>query len=320
MPDTPPIAVAVVSYNTRELLASCLESLHPEARAGRAVVWVVDNASTDGSAELVAERFEWVKLIASPDNLGFGRAVNLVAERTLTPWIAPANADIVLEPGALATLLAAGERHREAGVVGPRLVRPDGSTQVSGQPFPTLTNATLDRLRVHRVSPRVAARLCLRPAWERSCGGPVDWLTGAFFIVRREAWDAVGGFDQAQWLYGEDLDLCWRLTRAGWSVRYEPAARVLHVHSAAARTVFKDRLSERMVTASYAWMLRRQGLIRMRATALVRVTDAILRYALLSPLARHSPERWEERRAAAASDLRTHRAGLLPRRALEGFR
>jgi N-acetylglucosaminyl-diphospho-decaprenol L-rhamnosyltransferase len=88
-----PVAVAVVSWNTRELLAGCLRSLAPEADAGRAEVWVVDNASSDGSPELVRDEFPWAQLVASDENLGFGRAVNAVAERTESDWIAPANAD-----------------------------------------------------------------------------------------------------------------------------------------------------------------------------------------------------------------------------------
>src|SRR4051812_12749609 len=94
-----PVTIAVVSWNTGELLARCLESFRPEVERGRVDPWVVDNASTDGSPDLVRERFPWVNLVASPENLGFGRAVNLVARQTTSEWIAPANADIALRPG-----------------------------------------------------------------------------------------------------------------------------------------------------------------------------------------------------------------------------
>ena len=89
------VAVAVVSWNTRDLLRACLESLHADADAGRAEVWVVDNASADGSAALVRSAFPWVRLLALDENLGFGRAVNRVAARTATAWVAPANADVL---------------------------------------------------------------------------------------------------------------------------------------------------------------------------------------------------------------------------------
>src|SRR5688572_18139105 len=119
MPESqpPPIAIAVVSTNLRDLLARCLDSMLPEVEANRAEVWVVDNASDDGSPQMVAAQYPWVRLIASDTNLGYGRAVNLVAERTETPWIAPANEDIELRPGALTALLEAGAAHPEAAIV-----------------------------------------------------------------------------------------------------------------------------------------------------------------------------------------------------------
>src|SRR5260370_23961000 len=108
-PDTTPsVAVAVVSWNTRELLDGCLRSLEGDVRDGHAEVWVVDNASSDGSADLVRERYPWATLIAADENVGFGRAVNLVAARTQTAWIAPANADVRLPPGAISTLVTTG--------------------------------------------------------------------------------------------------------------------------------------------------------------------------------------------------------------------
>jgi GT2 family glycosyltransferase len=100
----PEVAVAIVSWNTRDLLRRCLESLATEVDSGRCEVWVVDNASSDGSAAMVRDEFPWVRLEASDENLGFGPAINLVARRTDTPWIGVANADIALQPGAIDAL------------------------------------------------------------------------------------------------------------------------------------------------------------------------------------------------------------------------
>src|SRR3954452_2855659 len=101
MQHAPLVSVAVVSWNTRELLRRCLESFAAEVDAGRCELWVVDNASSDGSPELVRERFPWVRLVASKENLGFGPAVNLVARQTSAPWLGVANADIALRRGAI---------------------------------------------------------------------------------------------------------------------------------------------------------------------------------------------------------------------------
>jgi GT2 family glycosyltransferase len=138
-PDDAPITIAVVSWNTRALLAECLDSLREDVRSGLADVWVHDNASSDGSAEMVRSDFPWVNLIASSENLGFGAAVNEVAARTRSAWIAPANADLRFSQHALRRLVAEADEHLEAGLIAPRLILPDGSTQHSVYPFPTIT-------------------------------------------------------------------------------------------------------------------------------------------------------------------------------------
>ncbi|MCW3011198.1 MAG: glycosyl transferase, family 2, partial [Solirubrobacterales bacterium] len=227
-----PVAVAVVSWNTRELLDACLASLRADHDAGRAEVWVVDNASDDGSAAMVAERHPWARLVASGENLGFGAAVNLVAARTRTPFLAPANADLLLEPGALRALLEAAAEHPGAGAFAPRLVLPDGTTQHSVHPFPTVTTGLLLSSGAARL-PLLARRLPLHGHFDPDRPREVDWAHGAFLLVRRTAWDAAGGFDPEQWLYAEDLDLGWRLARAGRPRRYVPGARVRHEVSAA---------------------------------------------------------------------------------------
>ncbi|MEA2126013.1 MAG: hypothetical protein QOI80_2795, partial [Solirubrobacteraceae bacterium] len=129
---TAPVTVAVVSFNAREHLGRCLTSLAADHEAGRADVWVVDNASTDGAPDLVRSAFPWVTLVASPENLGFGRAVNLVAERTRSEWLATANDDVAVEPEAIGRLLAAADD--AVGVVAPRLILPDGSTEQTVHP------------------------------------------------------------------------------------------------------------------------------------------------------------------------------------------
>src|SRR4051794_39097820 len=124
----PLVTVAIVSWNTRELLRRCLESL--DRRPG-CEVWVVDNESSDGSIEMVRNDFPWVRLEALAENVGFGGAVNLIAARTSSPWLAIANADVALQAGALDALLAAAAADVKAGALAPRLVLPDGSTQHS---------------------------------------------------------------------------------------------------------------------------------------------------------------------------------------------
>jgi N-acetylglucosaminyl-diphospho-decaprenol L-rhamnosyltransferase len=306
----PQITIAVVSWNTRDLLHACLNSMESDASNGLADVWVVDNGSTDGSVDLVRTAHPWVKLVVPGSNLGFGPAVNLVARETRTPWIAPANADIELTPGAIAGLLTAAEADREAGVIAPKLILPDGTAQGSVQPFPLLGVALLLNLRLNLASERVAERLCLR--WDPDRAAHVDWVTGAFLLVRREVYEHVGGFDERQWMYAEDLDLCWRVRRAGWKVRYEPSASVRHALSAAAEQAFGDeeRRARRWTWANYVWLARRKGVLYARLVALVNVSGAAARLTLYSLLGRWLEGDWARRRHDERLTLRLNRLGL----------
>jgi GT2 family glycosyltransferase len=313
--------VAVVSWNTRELLRRCLASMEDDFRAGAAAVCVVDNASSDGSPEMVAQDFPWVDLVASPENLGFGRAVNLAADRSGGDWLGVANADIALTPGALAAMLAAGRADPGAGAVAPRLILPDGSTQHSVFPFPTLAHALLLNLGLLRASRRLGDRYAAIGAWDDRRACRVPWAVGAFLLVRREAWAAIGGFDEHQWMYAEDLDIGWRLRHAGWATRYEPAAAVHHHNSAATSQAWADgERTERWQRSTYAWMLRRRGRVRTRAIAAIHVLGSAARFALLVPAARARPARWGPPRDAARWWMRVHARGLAPTRKLREHR
>jgi GT2 family glycosyltransferase len=309
------VAIAIVSYNTRALLDECLTSLRADADAGRAEVWVVDNASTDGSADMVEAQHPWARLIRSQENLGYGPAVNVVAGRTDTPWVAPANSDLSFQPGALQALLAAGERHPEAAALVPRLILPDGSTQPSVRPFPDVRMALLLAFRATSFSAAARHHLYVHDGWEPDRPQEVPWAAGAFQIVRREAWQQVGGFDEAQWMYAEDLDLGWRLRHAGWTTRYEPSSIVHHHESAASDVAFGGRqgVVDKWVRANYAWMVRRQGLLRTWAFAGITATEAAARVAVLGVLARRDRDRWGDALAVARSDLRGAGYGLRSR-------
>jgi N-acetylglucosaminyl-diphospho-decaprenol L-rhamnosyltransferase len=310
-PADAPITIAVVAWNTRDLLARCLNSMSEEVEAGRATVTVVDNGSSDGSREMVRADYRWAELIEPDQNLGFGRAVNLVADRSSSPWLVAANADIELTPGALEALLQAGQRQPEAGAVAPRLVLPDGSTQHSVHQFPSPGLAALFGFGLYRLSGRLADRLCIDGFWNPDRRREVDWAHGAFLLLRRDSFDLAGCFDEAQWMYAEDIDLAWRLKESGHPVHYEPQAAVRHAVSASARQAFGDfERDQRHILASYVWLARRRGVAIARLTAALNAAGAALRLLIFSPLALLAPGRWSASRDAARRHLSLHKRGL----------
>lgn len=310
----PLVTVAVVSWNTCELLVRCLRSLAPEVAAGRAQVWVVDNGSADGSVGAARELAPWARMLEPGANIGFGAAVNLVAAQTRSDWLAVANADVALQPGALPALLAAGGQAR-VGCVAPRLVLPGGATQHSVHPLPTIPFTLALNLGLYQFSSRLADRLCLEGRYDSERPRDAPWALGAFLLLRRRAFEAVGGFDEHQWMYAEDLDLGWRLREAGWITRYEPRARVMHESGAATAIAFGEQRTARFTRATYAVMLRRRGLTRTWITAALNVLGAGARVAWMTPLSRVD-RRWRGPRERSRMWLSVHRQGLRPPSAL----
>lgn len=318
--DAAPVTVAIVSWNTRDLLGRCLRSLEPEVTRGFAKVWVVDNASTDGSADLVRERFAWARLVPSRENLGFGRAVNLVADRTTGEWIAAANADIALRPNALNVLLESAKRDPGAGALAPRLVLPDGSTQHSVFAFPSIPFALTLQTSAARVSRRLGDRMALIGYWDSTRARRVPWAVAAFLLIRRRAWDEIGGFDERQWMYAEDLDLGWRLREAGWATRYEPAAMVDHESGASTTQAWGPELAPVWQRSTYGFMARRIGMPRTRAIAAINFAGTGVRWLVMAPAAMARPGRLREQHRALGRWVLVHARALRSRPTIEAYR
>jgi N-acetylglucosaminyl-diphospho-decaprenol L-rhamnosyltransferase len=220
------VAVVVVSYESRDDLPDCLAGI---AHDPAAEVVVVDNASRDGSADLVARDHPSVRLLRMPANLGFGAACNRGAAATTAPCVMFLNPDAVLAPGALDALARVLDQEPTAGGVGPRTVHDDGTLQVSFGPALGLRAEWRQRALVRGVRRREPDALARAEALAvAATAADPDWVSGSCLLVRRSAFEQVGGFDEAFFLYEEDVDLCVRIRAAGWRVRYEPRALVRH--------------------------------------------------------------------------------------------
>lgn len=231
----PRVAVVIVSYDVRDLLAGCLKSLAGQGEGLEVVV--VDNASSDGSAEMVAADFPDVSIVRNLDNRGFGAAANQGIAATLAPYVLSLNPDTVLHPGAIRGLSEYLDQHPEVGAVGPKILRPDGSLDLaSRRSFPSPTVALLRLSLLSRLFPK-SPRLARYNLTDRSPDVPqeIDAGTGACLLFRRAALNQVGVYDDAFFMYGEDLDLCFRLKEAGWKVMYWPASVVVHYKGRSSR-------------------------------------------------------------------------------------
>lgn len=222
----------VVNFNAAAHLAGCVASLRAN---GVDEIVVVDNGSSDGSREALAACDPGALWVEAGSNLGYGRAANLGATYVPGVDIVVCNPDLVAHPGAVAALEARLQAEPELAVAGPRLENPDGSLYPSARQFPDILDAVGHGL-LGLVAPanRFTRRYRMLD-WDHSASRRVDWVSGAFFLARRRAWDEIGGFNPAYFMYMEDVDLCWRVRRAGWQVAYEPAGVVTHDQGTSSR-------------------------------------------------------------------------------------
>ena len=237
--------VVVVSYRCEALLRECLGSLraHPPERP--MAVHVVDNASGDGTAEMVEREFPEVTLTSNARNVGFGAANNLAIRAGTAPYVLVLNPDTRVTAGALERLCELLDSRPELGMTGPRLERDDGSfDHAAKRSFPTPLGALAHFTGVGR-GPGAGSRLgqYRAPELDEGQAGPVDAVNGAFMLIRRKALEEVGLFDEGYWMYMEDLDLNYRLARAGWVTWYEPSATVFHVKAGTSGEVRSLRLN-----------------------------------------------------------------------------
>ena len=274
-----PIAVVIVNHNTCNHLRACLTSVQAE-RPGEIVV--VDNASEDGSVAMVRADFSEATLYANATNLGYGAAANQAITCISSPYVLLLNSDTCLERGALSALGSYLDAHPRAAVVGPRLADPSGSLQRSCYPFPSPLSIFLEQTRLEglvRYLP-VIKEVYLR-TWSHSRARIVPSVVGAALAIRREAFHAVGGFDESIFMYSEETDLCFRLIQAGWQVHFVPVTTITHVQGASTRQRRAD-----MLVQIYASNLRFYQ--RVHAGLSLALILLILRASLSAKLVRDS--------------------------------
>lgn len=233
------LSVIIVNWNTKDLLSDCLHSVYKTASDLVIEVLVVDNDSTDGSVEMVRCDFPQVRLIENEENVGFARANNQALSVSQGRYALLLNSDAMVRPGSIRTLLSLADSEPRAGIVGAQLLNPDESFQASHTPFPTQGQEFLMLTGLGRL---------LRGRWYPSRGpdedkGPqmVDYVEGACMLVRRRAFEEVGGLDEGYFMYAEEVDWCYAMRKNNWQVWYHPAAKVIHLGGGSSRNRRPER-------------------------------------------------------------------------------
>lgn len=285
--DTPAVSIIIVNWNTRELLRRCLDSIYATIPPLPFEAIVVDNASEDGSADMVADCFPQATLIRSESNLGFAAGNNLGLRRASGRYVMLLNPDTELLPGAVREMIGFADAHPGVAVVGPKLLNPDGSLQKNGRTFTSLWREALGLTKLYHVW----ARLDRKADWGRldfDVPARVDEVSGACMLVRKSVVDEIGLLDERFFMYYEEVDWCRRMSEAGWEVHYLPSARVIHHWSQGAK---KSGLTGSRIAfrSQYLYFRKHHGLAQ--ALALRTLSGLVLsalhvKHAIVGPRAR----------------------------------
>jgi GT2 family glycosyltransferase len=223
------LSIVIVSYNTCGLLRTCLSSIYRETAHIDFEIVVVDNASTDGSIEMITSDYPAVKILRNDHNSGFAAANNIAIRKSSARFVLLLNPDTEILDGAIQKTIRFIEAHPKAGIVGCKLKYPDGRFQPSAYSFPTVWNMFAEATFLYRVFPKTKLFGGYHLTYlDYSHDVQVDWLIGAFLLIRREVIDTVGMLDEQFFMYAEDTDYCYMAKQAGFEVWFTPRGEIFH--------------------------------------------------------------------------------------------
>lgn len=261
------LSIVIVNWNTREFLDRCLASIHKSLSGLRFEVIVADNNSSDGSAKMIREKYPRVRLIENKMNYGFARANNQAIGESRGRYVLVLNSDTILFSGTIEKLIEFMDGRKEAGAVSPRILNVDGSIQSQGRDLPSLSSTFLQYFLPHRIY-RIIEDLLRRQKGEIL---QVDGLSGSAMLIRKKALLSVGLFDEKLPLYAEDIDLCYRIKKAGWKMYCCANVSISHLEGASTSLVpVKSKVKADI--APYAYFEKHYG---KRVALLVRMMIAI---------------------------------------------
>jgi GT2 family glycosyltransferase len=232
------VSIIIVNWNTQAILKDCLKSVYGQTKDISFEVVVVDNASFDGSIQMVKSEFPQITLIENNDNRGFAKANNQGMQIAKGRYVLLLNSDTIILDGAIQRTLTFADQHPEAAVVGCKVLNPDKSLQPTCFMVPSLLNLFLSSTYLYKLFPR--SRFFGREQmtwWDRDDVREVEVVTGCFMLVRKEAMEQVGMMDESYFMYAEETDWCYRFRKAGWKLLFTPDAQIIHLGGQSSKIV-----------------------------------------------------------------------------------
>jgi GT2 family glycosyltransferase len=312
------ISVVIVGWNAKHYLELCLDSLVKAPPRRNMEVLVVDNASSDGSAEMIEAKYPWVILIKSGENLGFAKGNNVAIRRATGRYIALVNPDVIVFPGCLDALADFLDKNPKVGNVGPRVLNPDMSMQSTCRRFPSLWNNFCSATRLESTFkgiPFFAGEHMFYFAHDRTLA--VDVLVGCFSMIRRETFDQVGLLDEGLFMYGDDVDWCRRARNGGWEIVFHPDGQAIHDRGKITAPYPVRFAVAQQRSVLYYWKKHHSifGVLGIRS---IMFFHHVLRYAFAAVLGlAHSKENTQNdvRKQVSAACLRQLLTGSVPNQA-----
>lgn len=240
------LSIIIVNWNTKKLLSNCLDSIAKNIDGISKELFVVDNNSTDGSQIFIKENYSYVNLIENTENLGFSKANNIALRKAVGKYLLLLNSDTVVEPSAISLMIDFLEKNPSTGMVGPKLLNSDGTIQPACRR--SIPNPKVAFYRITGLSKLLPGNkefakynLTFKSSEELQ---EVEAISGACMMIKKKTMDEIGLLDEDFFMYGEDIDWCYRLGQKGWKIYYIPCARVIHRHRASSeRRRFKSTLN-----------------------------------------------------------------------------
>lgn len=267
------LSIVIVSWNTCQHLENCLDSILRIPPSLSFEIWVVDNDSNDGTTKMVRERFSQVHLLENHENVGFARANNQAIERCTGKYLLLLNPDTLVDPASLNALVDFLESSPEAGAAGAKLLNMDGSLQISSHRWPTLSREVSRLFHLDRFIPYEDYPL---EKWKSDLAQEVDAIKGACLILRREVLDLIGYLDEDYFIYTEEVDLCYRIQRAGWRLFWVPQAQVFH-HGGQSTQQMPTEMFLNLYQSKIKYFYKHNGILVAHMYKLILVFASLLR-------------------------------------------